>query len=339
MHYILCKDQSWIKALKQEISENLSHDFTVAEGFPLIKLSQVADLQNTFLAFSTTALINAIELAEESIGKQAAKITELIIEKLGSEIKINCHVFSLTNKYGILETGRAEILKDKLIGNLKKSKIFCRRTDFERSLPFVQVLVLADRSIALSILDSSEMQDYHSLVSPYVGGFNNVEDDKKAPSRAYRKIVEAQELMGISISPQEVLVDLGASPGGWSYIARKQGAKVIALDRSPLRVDLMDGPMVDCIQGDAFKYKVQQKIDWAVSDIISTPERVMELLDYWVLNNNCQHFIFTIKFQGDENYNILSQFKELAGKSNFKIILKRLNANKNEATIMGTQNI
>lgn len=337
MHYILCKDKSWVDKLEEEILNSFSKELVKEGALPLIKLPEQVNLKSGFLAFSTTALINAKEVAQDSISKQSVNIVELVKAKIVEGQKINCHVYSITHKYGILETGRAEILKDKVISNLRKEKIFCRRKGFDRSLPFVQVLVLADRSVAVSVLNEKEMQTYHSLISPYVGGFNNVADDKKAPSRAFKKIVEAQEIMGVSISDGEVLVDLGACPGGWSYIARQQGAKVIALDRSPLREDLMEDDMVEFLKADAFKYVPEEKIDWAVSDIISTPERVMELVEYWVIGNNCEHFIFTIKFQGSENYGVVEEFKKTASKSDYKVILKQLNANKNEVTMMGSR--
>ncbi|OUR99559.1 hypothetical protein A9Q84_00635 [Halobacteriovorax marinus] len=337
MHYILCKDTNWIKALKEEVSDNYTKEITTESGLALMKIPSEVNLAGGFLAFSTTTLINATELPEESISNQAKKVVELIAKKIPEGEKINCHVYSITHKYGILETGRAELLKEKVVKNLRKEKVFCLRKGFDRSLSFIQVLVLADRSIALSVLSVAEVKTYHSLISPYIGGFNNVEDDKKAPSRAFKKIVEAQEIMGRSITDGEVLIDLGACPGGWTYVARKRGAKVIAIDRSELREDLMADSKVVFLKTDAFKYVAEEEIDWAVSDIISTPDRVLELVENWVIGNNCKHFIFTIKFQGDENYKILSEFKKIEKKSEFKVILKQLNANKNEVTVMGSR--
>jgi 23S rRNA (cytidine2498-2'-O)-methyltransferase len=335
VHYILCKDDKWTKELVREIQGEFTKDCKALKGFPLVEVSEV-DLKDSYLAFSSTALMNAEVLPEDSVGKQVAGALEVVLKKIEENAKINCHVYALTAKYGILETGRADIVKGKVISGLKKKNIFCLRKGFDRSLPFLQVLVLPDRSLAFSFLNSIEMERYHSLISPFVGGFNNVEDDKKAPSRAYRKIVEAQLLMGKSISEGELLVDLGACPGGWTYIARKQGARVIALDRSPLEETLMQDPKVSFLKTDAFKYKAEEKVDWVVSDIISAPERILELIDYWVVGKNCNHFIFTIKFQGDKEYGILEKFKKVATECDYKIILKQLNANKNEVTIMGS---
>jgi 23S rRNA (cytidine2498-2'-O)-methyltransferase len=337
VHYILCKENNWAKFLIDEIKENYNVDGIRLQGYPLIKISENIDLNEGHLAFSSTAILNAQEIAEDSVGKQVSKALELILPQIPENIKINCHVFSLTAKYGIIETGRADIVKGKVINGLKKKNIFCIRKGFDRSIPFLQFFILPDRSMVFSYLNEKEMKTYHSLISPFVGGFNNVEDDKKAPSRAYRKIVEAQLVMGKKISEGELLVDLGACPGGWTYIARKNGARVISLDRSLLEDSLMQDDLVTFLKTDAFKYRPEEKIDWAVSDIISTPDRILELIDYWVIGKNCNHFIFTIKFQGDKGYGILEKFKTTASKCDYQIIIKQLNANKNEVTIMGSK--
>ncbi len=338
VHYILCKDDNWTKTLEKEITADFSKECIVEKGYPLVKVAEDVNLKNEYIAFSTTALIDATVIADNSVSKQANGILDVIIPQINGGVKINCHVFALTQKYGILETGRADLIKGKLIQAFKKKSIYAIRKGFDRLLPFLQVLVLPDRSIAVSFISKEKMDTYHSLVSPFVGGFNNVEDDKKAPSRAFRKIIEAQLILGKQISEGETLVDLGACPGGWTYIARKNGAKVIALDRSPLEQTLMDDPMVTFLKEDAFKYEVPEPVDWVVSDIICAPERILELINYWVVGKNCKNFIFTIKFQGHKDYGILKKFKKFAKESEYKVILKQLNANKNEVTVMGTLN-
>ena len=337
MHYILAKNTDWIEPLVEEIKNSYKVDAQRVSGLPFIKVSEDLDLRGKYLAFSTCALINTVQFPEDSISKQATSIVDAITEKISEDETVNLHVFSMTNKYGVLETGRAEILKDKIHKNLRKNKVRILRKKFDRSIAIVQVMLLDDRSAILSVQDASEVPHYNSLYSPYVGGFNNVEDDKKAPSRAFKKIVEAQEIMGKKISSGETLIDLGACPGGWTYIARNNGASVIAIDRSELREDLMEDSQVEFLQTDAFKYRPEETLDWSVSDIISTPDRVMELITTWVIGKLCRNFIFTIKFQGKDGYLVLEEFKKLADSSEFNIILKQLNANKNEVTIMGSE--
>lgn len=67
-------------------------------------------------------------------------------------------------------------------------------------------------------------------------------------SRAAYKLLEIDERDHL-LKPGMVVVDLGATPGGWSQVAARQvgrGGKVIALDLLPL--DPLSG--VDFIQGD-----------------------------------------------------------------------------------------
>jgi 23S rRNA (cytidine2498-2'-O)-methyltransferase len=337
VHYILCKDDNWIKTLQKEIIADFTKQCFVVEGFPLLKIPGDIILDNEYIAFSTTVLPNSTVILDNSVSKQVSDIMEDLDPKIPEGTKLNFHVYAMTEKYGILETGRADIVKGKVLAALKKKKKFNIRKGFDRTMPFLQILILPNRSIAVSYITEEKMSRYHSLISPFVGGFNNVEDDIKAPSRAFKKIVEAQEILGKKITEGELLVDLGACPGGWTYIARKNGASVIALDRSPLAEELMQDSMVSFKKDDAFKYQVSSPVDWVVSDIICAPERILELINYWVIGNNCKNFIFTIKFQGHKDYGMLKKFKKFAKENiDFKVILKQLNANKNEVTIMGS---
>jgi 23S rRNA (cytidine2498-2'-O)-methyltransferase len=341
LHYFLCKNSEWLKPLKQELIQTFNCEESEIKTFaqlPLLGISSEYNLDNQYVAFSTAALINSIELKEDSISNQAKAIVAAICEKLEINQHVNIDIFSMTHKYGILEKGRSEIIKEKVTKALRAKKIFPMKKKKNLELALIQIMVNADRSVSVSILSQEEAIKYRTFTSPFVGGFNNVEDNKKAPSRAFKKIVEAQLIMGRKSKEGEVFVDLGACPGGWSYIGRQQGANIIALDRSPLREDLMADPKVEFKKADAFKFVTDEKIDWVVSDIICLPPRIMELIQTWVVAKKCRNFVFTIKFQGEADYPILKEFKELANTLDYTVILKQLNANKNEVTIMGWEN-
>lgn len=64
-------------------------------------------------------------------------------------------------------------------------------------------------------------------------------------SRAAFKLLEIDQRDSL-LKPGMVVVDLGATPGGWSQVAAAKGCKVIALDLLPLQP--LEG--VDFIQGD-----------------------------------------------------------------------------------------
>jgi 23S rRNA (uridine2552-2'-O)-methyltransferase len=64
-------------------------------------------------------------------------------------------------------------------------------------------------------------------------------------SRAAYKLLEINERDRL-LKPGTVVVDLGATPGGWTQVAAARGCKVIALDLLPLQ----PLPGVEFIQGD-----------------------------------------------------------------------------------------
>jgi 23S rRNA (uridine2552-2'-O)-methyltransferase len=64
-------------------------------------------------------------------------------------------------------------------------------------------------------------------------------------SRAAFKLLEIDERDHL-LRPGTVVVDLGATPGGWSQVAAAKGCKVLALDLLPLQ----PLPGVEFIQGD-----------------------------------------------------------------------------------------
>ena len=102
MHFILCKDDSWTKALVDEIKDTFECECVPLKGFPLVQIPDQIDLKNSYLAFSTTALINAEEVGEDSVGKQVSAALESLLPRIEEGAKINCHVYALTAKYGIL---------------------------------------------------------------------------------------------------------------------------------------------------------------------------------------------------------------------------------------------
>ena len=44
-------------------------------------------------------------------------------------------------------------------------------------------------------------------------------------------------------------VDLGAAPGGWSWVLAQRGLHVIAVDNGPLKGDVADDPLVTHVRG------------------------------------------------------------------------------------------
>lgn len=336
MNYFIAKNSEWCPYLEQELIDKFgANRVSRVSELPLVKVEGA--IENTYVALSLNALPETNTFQAGSIGEQSHHVIDLVGETLQTDGPINLRVFSVSTQYCIVTTGRAEILRDRLHKMLcKRGHILKRSTDFENCHQ-LQIIILPNREIVISFLLCNKAQTlYAQLLSPFVGGYTTIADNKDAPSRAFKKLIEAQSILGREIQPDEHVVDLGACPGGWSYVAREKGANVTAIDRTAIREDLLHDPKVDFIQTDAFKFKTKEAVDWVVSDIICAPERILELMEIWVASEWCHHFVFTIKFQGNEGYGVLQEFKKLIHKLNqYRIILRQLNVNKNEVTIMG----
>lgn len=183
-------------------------------------------------------------------------------------------------------------------------------------------------------LGSWTLLDEHTLLaaarcsSPMPHGEYHFQETKEPPSRAYLKLWEALTRVGQMPQPEELCLDLGASPGSWSWVLSQLGARVIAVDRAPLARSF---PGVEFRQGDAFQLRPQDfpGVKWVFSDVICYPERLLS----WIrqaLDSGCRaHFICTIKFQGEGQYGIVDEFKKIQGSQIF-----HLYQNKHELTFV-----
>jgi 23S rRNA (cytidine2498-2'-O)-methyltransferase len=176
----------------------------------------------------------------------------------------------------------------------------------------------------------------HKLgLSAFVGGEFPVAVDKQAPSRAFAKLVEALARLGKTPAPGESCVDLGASPGGWTYVALQHGARVTAVDRSPLREDLMRHPRLTFVKGDAFQYHPPATVDWLICDVIAAPSRSAALLEDWLRRGETRYFVVTLKLRGEDDPGLLEELRRALSVLAVDWKMTHLCANKGEVCVYG----
>jgi hypothetical protein len=71
------------------------------------------------------------------------------------------------------------------------------------------------------------------------------EDKTEPPNRAYLKLWEFFTVSGAVMQPGALCLDLGASPGGWSWVLSRLGARVISIDKAPLAPHIAAMPRID----------------------------------------------------------------------------------------------
>lgn len=163
------------------------------------------------------------------------------------------------------------------------------------------------------------------------GEVSLIEDRQTPPNRAYLKLWEALTLAGRWPKPGERCLDLGASPGGWTWVLASTGAQVISIDKAPLAPAVAALPNVEHRLGSAFGLEPAEigPVDWLCSDVICYPERLWKLVERWRASGLARNFICTLKFQGDTDHATARLFASIPGSR-----LLHLSHNKHELTWM-----
>ena len=156
-----------------------------------------------------------------------------------------------------------------------------------------------------------------------------VEDREGPPSRAYLKLWEALTRLGTRPGPGSRCLDLGATPGGWTWVLASLGAQVLAIDKAPLDPKVASMPGVSWRSESAFGLDPQGvgPIDWLFSDIICYPARLLALVRRWIAEGRVRNFVCTIKFQGETDHATAAAFAAISGSRLF-----HLHHNKHELT-------
>lgn len=212
---------------------------------------------------------------------------------------------------------RAKLLHEKLPHVSAKPVVF----PSERPTAPLGSWTLIDENHVLASADCS---------SPYKNGMIDfVEDREGPPSRAYLKLWDAFTATGVRPKSGETCLDMGACPGGWTWVLAELGCNVISVDKAPLDPKVMKMPGVTYRQESAFGLdpKAIGPVDWFFSDIICYPSRLLTLVQKWMESGLVKNFCCTIKFQGDTDFETAAAFAAIPGSE-----VRHLSHNKHELT-------
>ena len=203
----------------------------------------------------------------------------------------------------------------------------------------LQILALGRDQLLVSAASPRPLPAGGTDLAPWPAGMAPIATDRAPPSRAYQKLEEAFAWMGTSPAPGQLCVDLGAAPGGWTLTALRRGARVIAVDRSPVEKPAAGDPRLTMTIGNAFTFAPPQPVDWLLCDVVCEPPRTVALIERWLANRWCRNLVCTLKFKGRAGYGVLATLPALfapriaAGELRFARV-KHLAHNKNEVTVM-----
>jgi 23S rRNA (cytidine2498-2'-O)-methyltransferase len=153
--------------------------------------------------------------------------------------------------------------------------------------------------------------------APWRMGIPRLKFPAGAPSRSTLKLEEALHLFlsekdwTTLLKPGSHAVDLGASPGGWSWQFASRGMRVTAVDNGGMDGQLLRSGRVRHIRGDGFTFSPQCPVEWMVCDIVEQPSRIARLAAQWLGRGWCNRSIFNLKLPMKKRYEEVKRCGEI----------------------------
>ncbi len=166
-----------------------------------------------------------------------------------------------------------------------------------------------------------------------------------APSRSALKLEEAFLVL---LAPDErerllrpgmTAADLGAAPGGWTWVLTRHHLRVTSVDNGPLRQHVLDTGLVDHLRADGFHWQPPRPLDWMVCDMVEQPARVAARMAHWFAQGWCRHAVFNLKLpmkkRWQETHDCLERVAAGAGRP-LTIRARQLYHDREEITVFAT---
>jgi 23S rRNA (cytidine2498-2'-O)-methyltransferase len=178
--------------------------------------------------------------------------------------------------------------------------------------------------------------------SPWPMGIARLRMPSAAPSRSTLKLAEAlleffdERERAALFAPGTTAVDLGASPGGWTWQLVQRHMRVIAVDNGAIDPALLDSGLVKHRRDDGFHFRPAEPVDWMVCDMVESPSRIARLAAQWVGEGWCGGAIFNLKLPMKKRWEEVERCRaiidEALGGGGYFLRMKQLSHDREEVT-------
>ena len=164
-----------------------------------------------------------------------------------------------------------------------------------------------------------------------------------APSRSAAKLEEALlwflgEDAGSILASGMSAVDLGAAPGGWTWVLARRGLRVTAVDHGKLAPAADAAGAVRHLSADAFTFRPPRPVDWMVCDVVDKPARSAELVQRWLSQGWCRHTMFNLKLPMKQRHaEVTRLLSRLQGVAGTRIEARQLYHDREEITVFASR--
>ena len=233
-------------------------------------------------------------------------------------------------------SGLARSFGNALRPALRKAGVLAAKEDAR--LPRLHVCFLAGDHALLALADPRDS-------APWPLGIPRLKLLPEAPSRSALKLEEAFLALLTAderehlLRPGMTAADLGAAPGGWTWVLTRQHLRVTSVDNGPLRQHVLDTGLVEHLRADGFHWHPAKPLDWMVCDMVEQPAKVAARMATWFAEGWCRHAVFNLKLpmkkRWQETRLCLDLFEEQAGKP-LTVRAKQLYHDREEITVFAT---
>lgn len=175
--------------------------------------------------------------------------------------------------------------------------------------PVLHVILSAGDSARVAVSDPGNS-------APWPGGIPRLRAPARAPSRSVLKLEEALALFlddderAAWLRPGRSAVDLGAAPGGWTWLMAERGVAVEAVDNARLDPCLQNHPRVTHRRADGFHHRPRAAVDWLLCDMVERPHRIAALVARWLERGDCRHAVCNLKLPMKRRWQAVSAHRE-----------------------------
>ncbi len=163
-----------------------------------------------------------------------------------------------------------------------------------------------------------------------------------APSRSTLKLAEAlleffdEREREKLFAPGTTAVDLGASPGGWTWQLVQRHMHVIAVDHGAIDPALLESGQVKHRREDGFHFQPAEPVEWMVCDMVESPSRIARLAAQWIAQGWCRRTIFNLKLPMKKRWEEVERCRalidEALGGRGYFLRMKQLSHDREEIT-------
>jgi 23S rRNA (cytidine2498-2'-O)-methyltransferase len=195
----------------------------------------------------------------------------------------------------------------------------------------------AERLVQVWAIDETEavvgVTFSHDAITRVPGGRVRMKRPEDAPSRAGLKLEEAIAWIGIGPERGDICVDLGAAPGGWSQVAVKRGATVLAIDPARIKIELPPSRFTH-VKESAFDFAPRETLDWLLCDMAWRPLEVALLVQKWGRRVWARQLIANFKLPMRKKAEVLAKIKDIIAGGGWRgIRARQLYFDRDEVTL------